>query len=238
MNEEQENVLKRAYFSKTGFGSAEKTYRDAKTKDPTITMKIVKEFLKKNVEVTRQVGGQKNSFVAPEAFHEYEADLFFITDRQFPDQQYPVGLSVIDVFSKFATVIPLKERKFPDIRDALLKAFDNIGKRPRVLYTDEEGALTEKRAAPFFEELDIQHIITTGRANFVERFNRTFKNMLAAQMKFIKRRKKITTKGPDPEKTQWHTLIPLVLAVYNNKNIHSSTGKNERREENEQLGGC
>ncbi len=51
-------------------------------------------------------------------------------------------------------------------------------------------------------------------------------------MNFAKRRKKITTKSEDPENTQWHTLIPLVLAVYNNKNIHSATGKTPREASN------
>ena len=65
-----------------------------------------------------------------------------------PNQQFPFWLSMIDVFSKYATVIPLKERKAPDITAAILKGFKEIGKQPEVLYTDEEGALMQKDAAP------------------------------------------------------------------------------------------
>jgi hypothetical protein len=151
MEEAKNNIIKGVYNSKTGFGSIERTYQDAKTKDPCITKAFVKHWIETNVERTRQVGRQKNSFVAPRAYHEYQADLFYITDKQFLNQEYPFGLSVIDVFSKYATVIPLKERKFANVRDGLLKAFDQIWKRPQILYTDEEGALMEKKAAPFSE---------------------------------------------------------------------------------------
>jgi hypothetical protein len=65
--------------------------------------------MKKNVEPTRQVWGTRNSYVAPRAYPEYQADLFFVTDKQFKNQNYPAGLSMIDVFSKFAVVILLKE---------------------------------------------------------------------------------------------------------------------------------
>ena len=55
---------------------------------------------------------------------------------------------MIDVFSKYATVIPMKERKAANAMAATLKGFRDIGKQPDVLYTDEEGALMEKTVAP------------------------------------------------------------------------------------------
>lgn len=139
------------------------------------------------------------------------------------------------MFSKYASVIPLQERKYENIRDGLIKAFDNIGKRPNIVYSDDEGAMNNKKAIAFFEELDIQHIITTGSAHFVERFNRAFKAMLAAQTAFRKRRKRLTTKTENTENIQWHTLIPLVLAVYDNQNAHSSTGKRRMMQEKFQM---
>lgn len=49
--------------------------------------------------------------------------------------------------------------------------------------------------------------------------------MVDSQMEYSKRRRRLDTKTPNPEQIQWYTLIPRILAVYNNKNIHSSTGK-------------
>ena len=109
--EYRDKTIRRVYHGKDGGSSAYKTYLDAKAIDPRITLDWVRGWFKKNVERTRQVGGAKNSYVAPRAYHEYQADLFFITDKQFPNQDYPVGLSMIDVFSKFALVIPIERKK-------------------------------------------------------------------------------------------------------------------------------
>ena len=224
--EDRDKTIRRVYYGKDGGSSAYKTYLDAKAIDPRITLDWVRDWFKKNVERTRQVGGAKNNYVAPRAFHEYQADVFYITDRQFPNQDYPYGLSIIDVFSKFATVIPLKERDADRIMPALFKAFQVIGKQPEILYTDDEGALNKKWVAAEFERAGIQHIITAGSAHFVERFNRTFKNLISARMKALKVNRKIIGKQPEIDKTkiQWSDLIPNVLAEYNNKNKHRITG--------------
>ena len=46
-----------------------------------------------------------------------------------PNQEYPFGLSMIDIFSKYATVIPLKDRKAPDLMRAILKGFKDLRKQ-------------------------------------------------------------------------------------------------------------
>ena len=79
---------------------------------------------------------------------------------------------MIDVFSNYATVMPMKERKAPNIMAAIVKGFKDVGKQPEVLYTDEEGALMEKTVAPEFEKMGVQRVITTSSAHFVERFSR------------------------------------------------------------------
>ena len=88
---------------------------------------------------------------------------------------------------------------------AILKAFKIIGKQPEMLYTDDEGALTNKWAAGEFQKARIQHTTATGSAHFVERFNRTFKNMISQRMAVLKRGTRLTTKQPpiDATKHQW-----------------------------------
>ena len=51
---------------------------------------------------------------------------------------------MIDVFSKFAVVIPLKEKNGVEVMDAIFKAFTMMGRRPDILYTDDDGALQNK----------------------------------------------------------------------------------------------
>ena len=236
---DRDKVIAKIYYGKEGRQTPYKTWLDAKAIDPRITLDWVRGWFKSNIEKARQVGGAKNSYVAPRAYHEYQADLFYITEKQFPNQDMPFGLSVIDVFSKYATVIPLKERKVEFVMAALFKAFKTIGKQPEILYTDDEGALQTSWVAKEFERAGIQHIITTNSAHFVERFNRTFKNLIASRMKTLQANRKVVGKQPEIDKTkyQWSDLIPSVMAEYNNKK--SDYGYDTSRgEEAEQRSRC
>ena len=54
---------------------AYKTWQDAKAISPGITLNLVKGWFKLNVEPKNQVWGKRNSYVAQNAYHEYQADL-------------------------------------------------------------------------------------------------------------------------------------------------------------------
>ena len=156
---EKIKVIASVYRGKEGGKPAYKTWLEAKAINPRITLDWVRNLFKLNVQPKRQVGGAQNSYVAPRAYHEYKADLFFITAKQFPNQDFPYGLSVYDVFSKYAAVIPMFDRKGVDIMKALFEAFKQMGKQPEILYMDDEGALQNKWVAAEFERAGIQHIV-------------------------------------------------------------------------------
>ena len=226
--EEAENEMKiiaKVYRGADGGKPAYKTYLDAKAIEPGITLNLVKGWFKLNVQPKDQVWGKRNSYVAPSAYHEYQADLFFVTPKQFKNQKYEIGLSMIDVFSKYAVVIPIKEKKGEEVMAAIFKGFTLMGKRPDILYTDEEGALSNVWVPAVFEEAGIQHI-TAGTAYFVERFNRTFKNRMADRLTKLLKNKRVKGKQPEAEKIQyqWTDLIPFVMNEYNSKNKHRITG--------------
>ncbi len=171
--EEAENemrVIAKVYRAPDVGMSAYKTYLDAKAISPGITLNLVKGWFKKNVEPQTQVWGKRNSYVALHAYFEFQADLFFVIKKQFKNQKLRIGLSMIDAFSKFAVVIPIKEKKAEDIMAAIFTGFELMGKQPEILYTDEEGALSSTWVPAVFERAGIPHI-TAGTAYFVEQFN-------------------------------------------------------------------
>ena len=92
-----DDAISKVYYGPDGGRTAYKTYLDVREIDPEITLDWVRGWFRNNIERTKQVGGAKNSYVAPRAYHEYQGDLFFITERQFENQEYPIGLSVVDV---------------------------------------------------------------------------------------------------------------------------------------------
>ena len=78
---------------------------------------MLKSFSRKNVEEKRKPRGE-NSFVAPRSFWEYQLDLFFISKNDLEHQQkFRVGLVLIDIFTKYAVVIPIKSKQPPDVLD-------------------------------------------------------------------------------------------------------------------------
>ena len=177
MDEEGAAIFKeiaKVYRSPEGGKPAFKTWQDVRELNPSITLNEVRWWFKQNVQPKGQVWGKRNSYIAPGPYHEYQADLFFITESQFEGQEYEVGLSMIDVFSKYAVVVPVREKKVGPIMEAIFLAFKAMGKQPEILYTDNEGALNTSWVPGVFEKAGIQHIVA-GTAYFVERFNRTFK---------------------------------------------------------------
>ncbi len=93
-----------------------------------------------------------------------------MTEKQFGKQKYPFGFAVIDVFSKYAAVCPLKGKGHEGMMQALLQSFKEIGKQPEIVYTDPDSAFFKKDVESVFEEAGIQYIRTQAKPYFAERF--------------------------------------------------------------------
>ena len=81
------------------------TSLDGRERIPAININTAKDRYAKHVErKTKDVRGF-NSYVAPGPFHQYQVDVWSITDKQLPNQKYKLFLILIAVFSKNLTVI-------------------------------------------------------------------------------------------------------------------------------------
>ncbi len=233
-NEDKDKIISEIYFDPSGYGSVKNTYTDARMKDRRITLKYVQNWFSETLEATKQPGGT-NSFVAQEAYYEYQVDLFFINDLE--DQKFIIGMVCIDIFSKFAAVVPLASKKTGDVAAGILESIKLMGRKPKMIYTDDEAALSSIALSEFFVEQKIKHYVTRKHAAFAERMIRTFK---AALYKRIDNKGNPKKKNPpegggaDP---QWHELIYQIMLTYNNKLVHSSTKKTpeQARQGNHQM---
>ena len=137
----KQDIISEIYFDRGGFGSKATTLKDARVKDKSITMADVNEFFKENVEEKRKPRGE-NSFVAPHAFFEFQLDLFFIGKNDFDNEQkFRIGLVLIDIFSKYAVVIPINSREPQDILSGIMQGMEKMGGKPAMVYSDEERSL-------------------------------------------------------------------------------------------------
>jgi hypothetical protein len=170
---DKDKIISSVYYD--FYGSIKDTFNEAKKKDPSIKYDDVKEWFSKNCVRKTNVKGF-NSFIAQEPYQEYQIDLFFINDLD--DQEYKIGLLIIDIFTKYITVVPLKTKQPEDMLDGLKTGFENMGKSPKSIYSDDEGSFNSKLLQEYFKNNNIQHIVTRGHAPYAERGIRTVKSLI------------------------------------------------------------
>ena len=107
------------------------------------------------------------------------------------------ALVVIDIFSKLANAVPMKNKDGAPVLPALKESFKKMG-FPMSIYSDDDGAF-KSVVIEFFDAEGINHIITLTHANvvIVERFIRTLKNMVYDRVRF--------------NKAGWTSMLPHVL---------------------------
>ena len=202
---DKNNIINNIYRDKSGYGSVQKTYEEAREKDNSITLKNVRDWFTQNVERKKQLKGY-NSFINDGACEEYQVDLAFFKAKE----EIQIGLVMIDIFSKYAVCIPVASKETPDVLAGMMEGFQKMGGKPKFIYSDNEGALGSNLFAEFCEEHKLKLITTRTHAWVCERFIRTLKNGINNRIE-----------GTD--KT-WKDVLFEVLLTYNNKDVHNSTG--------------
>ena len=105
-NESHDKIINKVYYDPVGHGSITSTFKEAFQPDKPITLNAVKQWFKSNLETTKQVKGS-NSFVAPYPYYDYQLDLMFFSDLE--NQNFEQGMLCIDIFTKYAVVVPIKK---------------------------------------------------------------------------------------------------------------------------------
>ena len=111
---------------------------------------------------------------------QFQADLVDVRNLKRYNDGYQYILTCIDVFSKYAWAIALKQKRGVDITQAFEKIFSE--RLPKALQTD---AGTEFKNTTFQKFLKDRHVrffttFNNTKASVVERFNRTLRNKMWA----------------------------------------------------------
>ena len=205
----KQEIINKIYHDQAGFQSVQNTYKDAHKKDKSITLKDVQDWFNKNVNRKTQLKGY-NSYIANNKQQEYQIDLFFVQDLE--NQTDKIGMAAIDIFTKEAVVIPIKSKQIPDVLAGVMECCIKLGGYPEMIYSDEEPSLTSNEIINYLEkEKHVKMIATRSHAAYVERFIRTFKQMLYKRIE--------ASKSDNP---QWVDFIYQIMLTYNNKMVHRS----------------
>ena len=144
--------------------------------------------------------------------HQWQADLVDLGKLAFYNKGFKYLLTCIDVLSRYAWVVPLKDKTGKTLKEAFQVIF-KTGRQPIRLQTDRGTEFTNRVFQMFLKKHDV-HFFTTyneeTKANIVERFNRTLKTKM---WKYFTRRETLT----------YMDIIPNMVASYN-RTEHRSIG--------------
>jgi hypothetical protein len=133
--------------------------------------------------------------------HIWSADLVILP----LDKGYKYLLTVIDVFSKYAWGIPLKNKTGLSLVDAFQKIFKQTTRRPKKLWCDKGKEFFNRNFKNFLKDNNI-HLYSTEseiKGSVIERFNRTVEEPLY---------RKFTENG----NKKWINIIDNIINKYNN----------------------
>ena len=118
---------------------------------------------------------------------------------------------VIDVFSKYGWIVPLKNKQGESVAEAFKTIF-NAGRKPEYLWTDKGTEFYNKHLKDLLAENKITLYSTDNeeKSSVVERWNRTIKNKMWKQFTI-------------QDNTQYLEILPKILKQYNNtKNLRQN----------------
>ena len=182
-----ETVLNDIYYnteSAAAFTGVEKVYQEAKSRMPEITRRNVREWLEKQYTYTMhkpirkrfprrriEVGGIDD---------QWQIDLADMVQLRTSNDGYQYLLTCIDIYSKYAWVVPVKNKGGQEVARALDKIFKE-GRVPKRIQSDKGREFLNHIVQDLFKQYGI-HFFTSEdpqiKCAVVERFNRTLKGRI------------------------------------------------------------
>ena len=212
-----EKALKEIYYDPrhgASFGGAVKLLKAVRERGfANVSLNAVREWLMKQDTYTLHAPARKRfqrNVVRVRGIDEnWEADLVDVQNLKKFNGGYRYLLTCIDVLSKYAWVVPLKNKTSNCIVEGFKKILKE-GRVPQMLHTDKGSEFLNKDFQKFLKHRDISFFTTENetKACIVERFNRTLKTKMWRYFTFAN-----TFKYMD--------VLTKLVQAYNNS-VHSS----------------
>ena len=141
------------------------------------------------------------------------ADLVEMQELSKQNKGYRYMLNVIDIFSKYAWSVPLKDKTGNSVLDGFKQIVKLSERIPKKIWVDEGKEFYNKLMNEWLKENNIIKYSTHGehKSVVVERFNRTLKEIMW---------KKFTAENT----RNWINMLDKLIYFYNNDRIHSTIG--------------
>ena len=172
------SILRRVYYDpKKGYGGVQALYRQVRKHG--ITLAQVRDWVKEQDTYTlhkpiRRKFKRHRTRVT-DMDEQWQLDLADVSKLKKDNDGYTFLLCAIDVLSKYAWVIPIRQKTGKEMIRALQKIFKE-GRRPVRIQSDQGKEFTNRELRQTFKSI---HFFTTRnaetKASIVERFQRTLK---------------------------------------------------------------
>lgn len=171
--------LKKVYYDlkhPAGYASARKL-----AKATGINEKTVKAWLKKQSTYTLHRQARKTyptrRYIVHDIDEQWQADLADVSLLAKDNRRYRYWLTVIDIFSRFAMVRPLRSKRGDEVATAFEDIFKE-GRIPKRIQTDQGKEFENRHVRALFDKHNIElfSVKSAYKAALVERFNRTLKH--------------------------------------------------------------
>ena len=181
MGRRVEESLKRVYFDPKRVGSYGGV--NALRRVTRAPVKAVKQWLSEQDAYTLhkpvRIRFKRRRVIVGGRNHQWQADLVDLSKLKKDNDGYVFLLTVIDVFSKRAWCVPLKNKSASSLVTALKGLLVNIA--PTTLQTDKGLEFLNISVRRLLKEHGVHHFSTHNeetKASIVERFNRTLKTRM------------------------------------------------------------
>ena len=110
----------------------------------------------------------------------WAADLVEIQNYSKWNKGIEYLLTVIDVFSKYGWIVPLKDKKTESVSSAFDLIFKKSKRKPDKLWTDKGSEFISKHFKEFLKKnhITLYHTENEEKSSVVERWNKTMKNRM------------------------------------------------------------
>lgn len=222
-----EALLEKLYYnldSPALYGGVNVLLREAKKLNPEVKLKNVQSFLQNQYVYTLHKPARRNfprnKVIVPGPKYQFQIDLSDMQSVKDSNDGYQYILTCIDVFSKVAWAIPIKNKT----GDEIVRAYDQIDVKPLVVQSDEGKEFLNKKFQNYLETNNIRFFTSKNRdikCAIVERFNRTLKSKIwkhfsqSRQFRYIDVLSKITSSYNNT----YHRSIKMKPLQVNHSNV-------------------
>ena len=143
----------------------------------------------------------------------WAADLLIMDKYSSQNKGFKYLLNVIDTFSKYVWIEPLKNRTGKNAAEAFESIITQSKRKPNLLHVDMGTEFVNETFKSMLKKYNINmyHTYNEEKSAIIERFNRTLNQKL-----------RIYFEARDNFK--WYDILPTIIEEYNTKDVHRTIG--------------